>query len=273
MDAPSRLRHARAPARPPAAALDPVPPGEAPDPQPLDEVRRTELTALAERLGVRFRDLTLLDLALRHGSFAHERGEVESYERLEFLGDAVLSLVVADYLYRRHPDYTEGQLAKQRARLVSEPALAELGRRLGLGRYVLLGRGEEKAGGRERPALLADAVEGVLGAIYVDAGYGVAHAVATRWVSELADELERAGADFKSQLQERLQRQRLVPRYRVAREEGPDHAKAFTVQVQVDGRVIGRGHGRSKKEAEQAAAAEALAWLDREARPLRGRRR
>lgn len=237
-----------------------------PDPSTSNGVapdRDKDLVELEGALTVRFRDRTILDMALRHGSFAHERGQqAESYERLEFLGDAVLNLVVGDYLYRQFPDHPEGQLAKQRARLVSESALAHLCRRLGLARFILLGKGEEKGGGRHRPSLLADAVEAVLGAIYVDSGYGVAHAIGTRWISQLAEELLRASPDFKSQLQERLQRSRLFPRYRVASEDGPDHAKAFSVHVEVDGRVIGEGHGRSKKEAEQAAAEQALRWIE-----------
>lgn len=225
--------------------------------------RAADLAELEAQLGCRFRDRMLLDLALRHGSFAHERGKhSESYERLEFLGDAVLNLVVGDYLFRQFPDHPEGQLAKQRARMVSESALAHLGRRLGLGRYLLLGKGEEKGGGRHRPSLLADVVEAVLGAVYVDSGFGVAHALASRWIGDLGME-PMSAADFKSQLQERLQRLRLFPRYRVAREEGPDHAKAFVVTVEVDGEVVGEGRGRNKKEAEQQAAEQAVNWLDR----------
>ncbi len=231
----------------------------------LSQERLAELAALEERLGVRFRDRSLLDLALRHGSFSHERGRdpAKSYERLEFLGDAVLSLVVGDYLYRRGPELTEGGLAKQRARLVNEAALASVAVRLNLGRYLLLGRGEEKGGGRQRPSMLADAVESVIGAVYIDSGYGVAHAVVTRWLGELADDIQRAGEDFKSRLQERLQRRRQMPRYRIAQEEGPDHARTFVAIVEVNGRPLGEGRGKSKKEAEQAAASAALGRVDR----------
>lgn len=230
----------------------------------LSQERLAQLAQLEERLGVRFRDRSLLDLALRHGSFSHEHGfPLKSYERLEFLGDAVLSLVVSDELYRRHPDVDEGGLAKQRARLVNEAALASIARRLGLARYVLLGKGEEKGGGRQRPALLADAVEAVIGAIYMDSGYGVAHAVVSRWIAELSEEMQRAGQDFKSQLQERLQRRGQMPRYRIAQEEGPNHARVFVAVVEAGGKVLGEGRGRSKKEAEQAAAAQALARTDR----------
>jgi ribonuclease-3 len=230
----------------------------------LSQERLAQLAELEERLGVRFRDRSLLDLALRHGSFSHERGTpLKSYERLEFLGDAVLGLVVSDDLYRRYPDVDEGGLAKQRARLVNEAALASIARRLGLARYILLGKGEEKGGGRQRPALLADAVEAVIGAIYMDSGYGVAHAVVSRWIADLAQEMQRAGQDFKSQLQERLQRRGQMPRYRITQEEGPNHARVFVAAVEAGGKLLGEGRGRSKKEAEQAAAAQALARLDR----------
>jgi ribonuclease-3 len=231
----------------------------------LSQDRLAQLAALEERIGVRFRDRSLLDLALRHGSFSHEKGRDpgKSYERLEFLGDAVLSLVVADDLYRLHPDMDEGGLAKQRARVVNEAALASVARRLNISPYILLGRGEEKGGGRQRQSLLADAVESVIGAVYVDSGYGVAHHLVTRWLGELGEGIERAGEDFKSQLQERLQRRRQMPRYRITQEEGPDHARTFVAVVEANGKPLGEGRGKSKKEAEQVAAAEALSRLER----------
>lgn len=246
--------------------LPPVPPDETGAVgDVLSQDRLAQLAALEERIGVRFRDRSLLDLALRHGSFSHEKGRDpgKSYERLEFLGDAVLSLVVSDDLYRRHPDTDEGGLAKQRARVVNEAALASVARRLNIGHYILLGRGEEKGGGRQRPSLLADAVESVIGAVYVDSGYGVAHHLVTRWLGELGEVIQRAGEDFKSQLQERLQRRRQMPRYRITQEEGPDHARTFVAVVEANGRPLGEGRGKSKKEAEQAAAAEALNRLER----------
>ncbi len=248
----------------------PLPPAPPPDEtgavgEVLSQERLAQLAQLEDRLGVRFRDRSLLDLALRHGSFSHERGRDpgKSYERLEFLGDAVLSLVVSDELYRRHPEMDEGGLAKQRARVVNEAALATVARRLNLAHYLLLGRGEEKGGGRQRPSMQADAVEAVIGAVYIDSGYGVAHAVVSRWIGELSEDLERAGEDFKSQLQERLQRRRQMPRYRIAQEEGPDHARTFVAVVEAAGKPLGEGRGKSKKEAEQAAAAEALTRVDR----------
>lgn len=250
----------------PQKPLPPAPPDETGAVgEVLSQDRLAQLAALEERIGVRFRDRSMLDLALRHGSFSHEKGRDpgKSYERLEFLGDAVLSLVVADDLYRLHPDMDEGGLAKQRARVVNEAALASVARRLNIGPYILLGRGEEKGGGRQRQSLLADAVESVIGAVYIDSGYGVVHHLVTRWLGELGEVIERAGEDFKSQLQERLQRRRQMPRYRIAEEEGPDHARTFVAVVEASGKPLGEGRGKSKKEAEQVAAAEALKRLER----------
>ncbi len=231
----------------------------------LSQERLAQLATLEESLGVRFRDRSLLDLALRHGSFSHEKGlgASRSYERLEFLGDAVLSLVVSDDLYRLHPEMDEGGLAKHRARLVNESALASASRRLNLGAYLMVGKGEEKGGGRQRPSMLADAVEAVIGAVYVDSGYGVAHAVVSRWMGELSEDLQRSGDDFKSQLQERLQRRKQMPKYRIVRTEGPEHSRSFVAVVEAGGKPLGEGRGPSKKEAEQAAAAEAINRIDR----------
>ncbi len=232
--------------------------------EPLDRERVDRLRELEARLNVRFRDLTLLNLALTHGSYAHEEGpeRLGTYERLEFLGDAVLNLVVSDHLYRRFPDRHEGDLARLRARLVNEPTLASIARTLDLGSYILLGRGEERGGGRERSSMLADVLEAVVGAVYLDSGFGVAHAVVSRWYAERLEGLDEVPADFKSQLQEFVQqRERKLPRYRITATEGPDHAKAFVAVVEVGGRVLGEGRGRTKKEAEQSAAAEALVRL------------
>jgi len=239
-----------------------VPSGILPD-------RDAQLARLEARLDVRFRDRRLLDLALRHGSFGQDGrgGRGESYERLELLGDAVLNLVVCDHLYHRYPEATEGELAKLRARVVSEPYLARIAQRLDLGRYILMGKGEEKSGGRSRPSMLADVTEAVLGAVYVDSGFGVAHAVATRLLQDAFDELEQPTEDYKSVLQELLQeRERRLPRYRISSVEGPDHAKVFVATVEAGGRILGEGRGPSKKQAEQAAAQAALQLLHRRAR-------
>ncbi len=236
--------------------------GEAfPVPQGLEPQRAEQLRALEAQLDVHFRDLSLLNLALTHGSYVHEgrTDRTGTYERLEFLGDAVLNLVVSDHLYRRFPDRSEGDLARLRARLVNEPTLADIARSLDLGSYILLGRGEERGGGRARASMLADVLEAVVGAVYLDSGFGVAHAMVSRWYAHRFEGLEQATGDFKSQLQEFVQqRDRKLPRYRITATEGPDHAKAFVAVVEVGGQVLGEGRGRTKKDAEQAAAAEAL---------------
>lgn len=237
-----------------------------PDTPALDPERDALLAEVEARLDLRFRDRRLLNLALQHGSFGGEgrSGRRESYERLELLGDAVLNLVVCDHLYHRFPDAPEGELAKLRARIVSEPWLARIGGQLDLGRYVLLGKGEERSGGRTRPSMLADVLEALLGAVYIDSGFGVAHAAATRWLQDTYDELETPSEDYKSTLQELLQeRERRLPRYRISSQEGPDHARVFVAVVESGGKVLGEGRGPSKKQAEQAAAQGALKMLRR----------
>ncbi len=220
---------------------------------------------LEGNIGYRFVTPSLLQQALCHSSYANEVKEpAGSNERLEFLGDAVLQLAVSQELYRRYPDYTEGDLTRLRAGVVCEATLARWARRLDLGGFLRLGRGEDGAGGRKRASLLADAMEAVLGALYLDGGFPAASALIER---ELAAEMEAADrgeryADYKTALQERLQRQpdcRL--RYEVTAESGPDHAKAFRVQVSNGEELLGTGDGKSKKEAEQAAAAQALQRL------------
>ncbi len=221
-----------------------------------------ELTAL---LGVPDLDPGLLDLALTHRSFAYENGGLPTNERLEFLGDAVLGLVVTEALYLAHPGLTEGRLAKLRAAVVNARALAEVGRALGVGEHVYLGRGEQATGGRDKSSILADTVEALLGAIYLDKGYEVAGSV----VHQLFDPLMAAaaglgaGLDWKTSLQELAADLALgVPEYLVD-DSGPDHAKTFVARVKVTSGVHGEGVGRSKKEAEQQAAE--MAW-----RALRG---
>jgi len=223
--------------------------------------------ALQRRLGYRFRDVGLLEHALTHKSKAHEdaTGGVFDNESLEFLGDAVLGFVVADLLYREFPHFDEGQKSKAKAALVSTTALAELGQKIGLGAYLLLGRGEEKTGGRQKQALLADGCEAVIAAIYLDGGIDAARDCI---LQELAEEIEHVRSpdflrDFKSALQERLQASgRPLPDYEVTAELGPDHDKRFHVTVRVQGEVLASSEGRTKKEAEQAAARQALQKID-----------
>lgn len=226
-----------------------------------------QFAALETRLGYRFRDRGLLEHALTHKSKAHEdpSGGVVDNESLEFLGDAVLGLVVADLLFRAFPTSSEGQKSKIKSNLVSTTALAEMAEGLGLGEHMILGRGEDKTGGRGKPALLADTCEALIAALYLDGGLEAARAFIVR---ELAPRIEEArvpgyfGRDHKSRLQERLQSLgRSLPHYRVSAEAGPEHRKQFSVQVVVDDELLADGVGRTKKDAEQEAARAALERL------------
>jgi ribonuclease-3 len=205
----------------------------------------------------------LLERALTHRSYAYENGGLPTNERLEFLGDAVLGLVVTDALYRRHPDLPEGQLAKLRAAVVNMRALAEVARGLGLGAHLRLGRGEETSGGRDKSSILADTLEALFGAVYLEHGIDVARATVHRLVDRMLESSAALGAglDWKTSLQELTATTGLgVPEYQVS-EEGPDHAKIFHAVAVVQGEPCGNGTGRSKKEAEQQAAATAFAAL------------
>ena len=220
---------------------------------------------LEERLGYTFQDPALLENALTHSSYANEsRGRCASNERLEFLGDSVLGMVVADYLFRVHPDMPEGELTRTRASLVCEESLVEVARDLSLGDYLLLGRGEDGGGGRHRPSIQADAVEAVLAAVYLDGGIGSARKLIQRFLLSRGNP-EGAARDFKTTLQELVQResgQMLV--YRLVSEEGPDHDKVFSMEVELNGSPVGFGQGHSKKEAEQMAAKAAIQALKKE---------
>ncbi len=226
---------------------------------------------LEARLGHSFRNAALCETALTHTSWVNEAGQPErsDNERLEFLGDAVLDLVVSDLLMRRFPDRREGDLSRARAALVSEPGLAQVAVALELGRFILLGKGEERTGGRGRPSILANALEALMGAIYVDAGFDAAAAVASRLFESRIEEVDQhARLDYKSRLQERAQALwQTAPVYEVVAEEGPDHDKRFEVALSLAGRSYGRAIGRSKKEAEQGAAAAALEAIEREVKP------
>ncbi len=201
----------------------------------------------------------LLERALTHRSYAYEHGGLPTNERLEFLGDSVLGLVVTDALYRSHPDLPEGQLAKLRAAVVNMRALADVGRALELGRFVLLGRGEETTGGRDKSSILADTLEALLGAVYLSSGIETARLLVHRLFDPLIAASARLGAglDWKTSLQELAAALGLgVPDYAVS-ESGPDHQKTFVAVARVGSREFGTGSGRSKKEAEQQAAATA----------------
>ena len=220
---------------------------------------RGRATPIERALGVRFKDTGLRRMALSHRSYAFEQGSTETNERLEFLGDAVLGLVVTDLAYARFPDLPEGDLAKLRAATVNMLALADIARELGLGQEILLGKGEELSGGRDKTSIVADAMEAVLGAVYLDRGLGAARDLIERlfWPRMAAYARGEGDRDYKTGLQElAAQDVGTIPQYRVD-EEGPDHAKEFTATVYIGGEAYGSGDGRSKKEAEQCAAREA----------------
>ena len=214
---------------------------------------------LEKNIGYHFRDKNLLKAAVTHSSFANEnRGGLAYNERLEFLGDAVLQLITSEKLFKENPDMPEGRMSKQRAALVCEDALAGYSHEIQLGDFMLLGKGEEATGGRNRPSILADAFEALIGAIFLDGGMDNAK----RFVRRFLDAAHTSLKDYKTLLQEIIQKnpgERLS--YVVTGESGPDHDKVFNVEVHLNSNVIGKGTGKSKKQAEQAAAKEALALM------------
>ena len=211
-----------------------------------------------------FRDRQLLDKALTHSSYVKENGQsrLNDNERLEFLGDAFFDAVIGEALYRALPQAEEGTLTKMRASIVCEKSLARAGRRLGIGRHMLFSRGEEKCGGRDRASILADAMEAVIGAIYLDGGYEQAKAFVLEIFKEDLQDAGRgklSNRDYKSELQEQLQANGILNiRYVLEKEEGPDHDKTFSVRLDIRGEAAGRGTGKSKKLAEQNAAKDAI---------------
>lgn len=227
--------------------------------------REDELRTLEQRLGYRFADLALLDRALTHASRANEeRGTAArgDNEPLEFLGDAVLGLVVTDLLHRRDPDGEEGPKSRRRAQLVSAPSLARRAAELGLPALLLLGRGEERSGGRGKTALWADAYEALVAALYLDGGFEAAHRFVRAEFARVVEDGEAGEEDPKSALQERLQGEgRPVPAYRVVAEEGPSHGRRFRVECRLDDGLVTEGEGSSKKAAQQEAARLALLRL------------
>jgi ribonuclease-3 len=226
--------------------------------------RNEILTALEVRLGHSFRNRELLDEALTHRSWATEAGSAAWYERIEFLGDSVLGLIAADWLFELHAGRAEGELSLRKSMLVSEGALASYAEKIALGEGLRLGAGEERSGGRFKASLLADVLEALFGAVYLDAGFDAARRVVRTYL-EVASELplEQRAVDPKTTLQEQVQaRGWPLPVYSVVEESGPDHDKIFTVEVHLRGALAGRGIGRTKKGAEQAAAGGALAMLE-----------
>ena len=223
---------------------------------------------LEKKLNYSFRDPALLEEALCHSSYAneHRAAGLNSNERLEFLGDSVLGFVTAEFLFRQHPDAPEGDLTRIRAALVCEQSLYEVARKLDLGKYLKLGRGEETGGGRERTSILADATEAVFAAVYLDGGIEAASGLIHRCLLDAGKEevLEERRRDYKTALQELVQRQAdQVLTYHMVGEVGPDHDKTFQAEVRLNGQPIGSGSGHSKKEAEQAAARAALEAVEK----------
>jgi ribonuclease III len=223
-------------------------------------------SSLESRLGYRFKRSDLLTLSLTHRSFANEQGKDENYERLEFLGDAVLGLVTAQWLFERHPELPEGELSKRKAQLVSRTTLARFAESLDLGASLHVGVGEERSGGRTKPSLLADSMEAVFGAIYLDGGLEAAARVIETMLDshqpEVFHRFQTFAMDAKTQLQEMVQAWGgELPAYRLAGATGPDHDKVFVVECWLGEELAGRGEGTSKKVAEQRAASQALEHL------------
>jgi ribonuclease-3 len=219
---------------------------------------------LEEKIGHRFGDRARLELALTHKSFLNENPDCGRghNERLEFLGDAVVDLAVGHVIMEQAPQASEGELSRRRATVVSEAALAEVATAIDLGQWLFLGRGEEQSGGRQKPSVLADALEALVGAIYLDGGFPVAYAAVSRlFAARIAGAGRAAGEDWKTRLQEEAARRRLSVKYQVLTTTGPDHDKRFDVALMLGDVERSRGQGKSKKEAEQRAAELALVWL------------
>ena len=222
------------------------------------------INELETAIGYQFRNITLLQNALSHSSYANERwhDSLKSNERLEFLGDSVLGMVVADYLYRNFPNRPEGELTRMRADMVCEKTLATVANTLGLGQHLMLGRGEELGGGRQRESILADAVESVIAACYLDGGMEAAKQFIQKFILVNVPLTKLKNADYKTALQELVQQKKnQVRAYNLVGESGPDHDKEFRVELTINGKVVGVGVGSSKKRAEQAAAHEAMELL------------
>ena len=223
------------------------------------------MKTLETKLGYQFQNPKLLDHALTHSSYANEHhlGSISSNERLEFLGDSVLGMIVADHLYRTFPDLPEGDLTRIRANLVCEGSLVLVAKEWDLGRYLKLGKGENACGGRSRPSILADAVEAVLAAVFLDGGLEHDRDIIQRFLLDRMEQVNRASRDHQTYLQELVQRKSgQVLSYELIGESGPDHNKTFQMQVLLNGQPIGQGTGHSKKEAEQAAANAAIERLE-----------
>lgn len=238
-------------------------------PEKISREEKKQLKAFEKKLGYRFSKKALLKNALTHKSYANERrlDAADHNERLEYLGDAVLELIVSHLLMENYPQAAEGELSKLRASIVNEKTLAGVAVAHDLGEYLYLGKGEEMGAGREKPSLLANALEAVLGAIYLDRGFKKAFKVIKRIALELFEQVGQEGfyKDYKTQLQERAQVLfKTVPKYKLVKESGPDHDKTFEINLTIRGELMGVGVGKSKKNAEQAAAKEALERIEKQ---------
>ena len=223
------------------------------------------INELEAAIGYRFKNITLLQNALAHSSYANERwhDSLKSNERLEFLGDSILGMVVAEHLYRNFPDRPEGELTRMRADMVCETSLAAIANNISLGNHLLLGHGEELGGGRDRVSILADAVESIIAACFIDGGMEAAREFIARFVLCNVPVTRLHNADYKTTLQELVQQKKnQVLTYELTGESGPDHDKQFFVQVRLNDQIIGEGSGTSKKRAEQAAACAAIEALN-----------
>lgn len=221
--------------------------------------KQKELKKLEEKIGYEFKDKGLMVQALTHSSFSNEQkiNKFKNYERLEFLGDAVLELLSSRFFYENYPDMSEGQMTRRRSSMVCEPALAFCARDLSLGNFILLGKGEEATGGRMRDSIISDVMEAVIGAIYLDGGIEKANEFVQKFI--LSDlENKQLFYDSKTILQEKVQKEGLDLVYELVSECGPDHDKVFVVEAVIDGKTVGKGQGRNKKSAEQQAAYQVL---------------
>jgi ribonuclease III len=232
----------------------------------MEDTMQEQLTELEKKIQYSYKDITLLEQALIHSSYSNEKGfgPLKSYERLEFLGDAVLQLIISDYLYEKYPDFPEGELTKLRSKVVCESTLADCARMLDLGEYMQFGKGEELTGGRMRPSILADCFESLVAAMYLDGGISHSRAFVL-WALEkkIMDAIMgKIFIDYKTRLQEVVQAHKVTNiRYSVVDEEGPDHNKIFHTEVLINDQCAGEGKGHSKKEAEQLAAKVALSRI------------
>jgi ribonuclease III len=236
--------------------------------EPNENALDVSRKAVEEAIGYSFCDNERFVEAITHKSFSNEQILIDSSphnERLEFLGDAVLELIVSEYIFKHFPELAEGQLTRIRAEVVNERSLAEIGRSLGLGEYLLLGKGEEQSGGRQKRSLVADAFEALLGAVFSDGGFEKTRTVVLPLFLDIIHQAasRKEGIDFKTRLQEWLQaRKQGIPVYKLISAEGPDHKKTFTSQVSCGGKILGEGRGKTKKAAEQEAARQALKGLE-----------